>query len=117
MYKALYMLVECYVKQRAADNTYDYIYQLDDDVAAEETDADNGTMMKRRPGYESTYVTPVLETEGDREGGESAQVYNPNDVVRVDIHEGASVESNTHVVESFYVDEVEANSETALQPK
>ena len=123
MYKALYMLVECYAKQRAADNAYDYIYELDDGATEETDNGATSGMRRARPGYVGTYVTPVLEPEGVQEGAEAAQQYNPNDVIRVEVHEGVRargpVASPTHVVESYYVDEVEdtvdANDGTRAQ--
>ena len=90
------MLVEFYVRERDAQNPYDYIYDVELE-ATEESTNDDARRRTSRARRETASANP-------------AQIYNPNDVVRLDIHEGArargSIESATVNVESYYVDEV-----------
>ena len=88
MYKALHMLVGTYVKDRDAENTYDYVYQIDD-VATDEETTNEAPREARRPTQRmnhTAYYADEVPQDVDEQG---VQIYNPNDVISAGIGLGA----------------------------
>ena len=102
-YKALYKLVEQYVKMRDAENIY---YELDD--LDDSDDGDNNHVASRpqrstvrRPvPSESRVVSYYVQEDENASQEEVVMIYNPDDVVRVG---NSSRGTQDHVV-SYYAD-------------
>ena len=88
MYKALHMLVGNYVKDRDAENTYDYYYQVDNETTGETTD--EAPREARRPpqrrNHRAYYADEIPQDVDDQ----AVQIYNPNDVVSAGVGLGSS---------------------------
>ena len=92
-YKALYMLIETYIKQRDAQNPYDYLYSIEEEL-------NRGARL--RAGLDRTSVVSYYA-----DAPPNVPEYIPTENITIEGGDGLTARGRVDSIESFYDDEVE----------